>query len=802
MCFKTIFGLYVCNMKKTSVLLHALFFAGLISHHGVTAQCATSSLLGSSSNMLTKNKFNSNNVVADKDLNTIIFIHRNNQGSFGGSSGNLRYDISTNGGTTWSNNLGPLNPLLTKQARFPNIALYNPPGNTDPNNAYLSYLAPTINGSGAWSGVVSGVRKLNGTGNTEAYSQPAPTNFILGSLVKGAPGTFWATDFAYNGTQFTGGILVYKGTWNGSTVNWTLNQQFTPSYNLSFSGNPPLGENNIAFDPTGMKGWMCVTTHLSASSSYYRYSPVFYRTIDGGVNWSGPMVLDLSQFSCITSGVGANTPGVYYANDLTVDVYGQPHMMLTVGVGNTTYGISNTQWHHVYDITQQHGVWTAYDIANVKAEVATIFPGSNGSSAYQIMHPQVGRSADGKKVFFSWTDNSSNPIGTPNMSPDLFARGFDVIQNKWTQVQDFTSCSAGVAGDIMFPHMAAEVLEPSPGTYKLAIVYGVLTNGDPDSPASFKFLDNVSFSNTDFTVSQPVLNPISVTPLSPVPICAGNSATLQVSGAYQDIQWSNGVSGPTNYATFPGVYYVGVRQGCSVGWDSVAVSTLSMNLLSPTANACNGLPLVLGVNGNALSYSWTPGALTGATVTVMPPVSNFYTVTATGINTCVVSATVGVVMNPVPIVSATSNHNLVCEGEEVQLSAFGAATYSWSSGGSGQTISVFPQSTTSYVLTGYNVAGCPGTFTIMQMVDACTSIAENNNTNDRLQVYPNPAKNYVTVKSSFSGTCLLSDEVGWVLKVIELNANTEQTLDLSNMAPGVYFLSAAGKTHYKVALQR
>lgn len=71
-----------------------------------------------------------------------------------------------------------------------------------------------------------------------------------------------------------------------------------------------------------------------------------------------------------------------------------------------------------------------------------------------------------------------------------------------------------------------------------------------------------------------------------------------------------------------------------------------------------------------------------------------------------------------------------------------------------------------------------------------------------MQVYPNPAKNYVTVKSSFSGTCLLSDEVGWVLKVIELNANTEQTLDLSNMAPGVYFLSAAGKTHYKVALQR
>src|ERR1044071_8801212 len=75
-----------------------------------SAQCASSSLLGSASNMIGVINNNSNPVAADKNLNTALFIHRHNAGIFGGNTGNLRYDISTNGGSTWSNNLGVLNP--------------------------------------------------------------------------------------------------------------------------------------------------------------------------------------------------------------------------------------------------------------------------------------------------------------------------------------------------------------------------------------------------------------------------------------------------------------------------------------------------------------------------------------------------------------------------------------------------------------------------------------------------------------------------------------------------------------------
>ena len=49
------------------------------------------------------------NIWADEDLNTIAFIHRSDYSSNGdNSSGSLRFDYSTNGGSTWTSNAGPI----------------------------------------------------------------------------------------------------------------------------------------------------------------------------------------------------------------------------------------------------------------------------------------------------------------------------------------------------------------------------------------------------------------------------------------------------------------------------------------------------------------------------------------------------------------------------------------------------------------------------------------------------------------------------------------------------------------------
>src|SRR5688572_20848 len=123
-------------MKNKSLLIIAvgqLFAADLVN-----AQCAVAVNLGSSSNMLTIVRNNTNPIAVNNELNTVVFIHRNNHNQFGGHSGNLRYDISTNGGSTWSTNQGVLNPSSSSSlARYPNAVIHNASGNTNMANAYL-----------------------------------------------------------------------------------------------------------------------------------------------------------------------------------------------------------------------------------------------------------------------------------------------------------------------------------------------------------------------------------------------------------------------------------------------------------------------------------------------------------------------------------------------------------------------------------------------------------------------------------------------------------------------------------------
>src|SRR4051812_17094154 len=75
-----------------------------------TAQCGNPVAGGAAFNALTQKKNCKTPVVADKNLNTVIFTHRHNSNVFGGNSGNFRYDLSTNGGGTWNSNVGVLNP--------------------------------------------------------------------------------------------------------------------------------------------------------------------------------------------------------------------------------------------------------------------------------------------------------------------------------------------------------------------------------------------------------------------------------------------------------------------------------------------------------------------------------------------------------------------------------------------------------------------------------------------------------------------------------------------------------------------
>lgn len=913
-------------MKKNYfIFLISLCCAFIVND--IYAQCASQISSGSSSNMFTLLRNSNSSIAADKVLNTVVFIHRNNATTFGGTSGKLRFDVSTNGGASWLNDQGYINPAETYPARYPNVAIYNPASNTNTANVYLSYMAPTFSGSASWNGEVSGVSKLNVTGITENYNQNGiGTTWQASSLVKGAPGVFWAID----PLSTANGFAIYKGVWNSgsSDIDWTINYTVAPTMNTPLS----LVELdfNIAFDPTGAIGYFCFAGHVNPGPSNAALYPILYKTTNGGSTWTGPITVDVSQFSCISSNTTSSSfPSISRGHDLVVDVNGNPHIVTTVGSASS-YVFNYSAWHHMYDITLKNGVWVAHDLGNVNGAPNTFGISPNVGIQYQA--PQAARTADGTKVFFTWTDNSSYSLGALNASPNLFGKAFNVSTNAWTVTKDFTSCNTSVAGQVLFPHIAEEVLEPNSSTFKIATIYGVpTTSNDLIAVADFKFLDNITFSSSEFTATVPSAT-VTIPQGPNVLVCPTGTLNLSVSGAGQVI-WSNG-STVTPMAISAGSitsYSVVAQVGCLVGTASVSVSNLTLNAGALSPSVCPGFPATFTVNGNALSYTWMPGAVTGSNVVLNPTVNTItlsaegsgsciststvsiailnpptisisgntlhcsgktltltaggassyvwdnsatgatftdtpssntsYTVIGTAANTCTNTQTVsiaiipsptigviksgsvtcpggsiailgsggvtyslnGVVSNPnftitpsvstvytltgagsnscetdvlipitvysLPSISVTPTKTLFCKGEKTKLTASGASTYTWTNNGlTGFSITVNPTTTTVYSVNGTSSDGCVNSTVYTLQVSACTGLAERENGNENLLVFPNPNQGNFEIRSTEKRQLTLFNELGQIITEIELDETNAYSVQLQGLEKGIYFL--------------
>ncbi|MFO8086627.1 MAG: gliding motility-associated C-terminal domain-containing protein [Bacteroidales bacterium] len=207
-------------------------------------------------------------------------------------------------------------------------------------------------------------------------------------------------------------------------------------------------------------------------------------------------------------------------------------------------------------------------------------------------------------------------------------------------------------------------------------------------------------------------------------ICIGDSVTLSaatVSGFYA---WSTGDStqsitvSPTQDTSY--ILKVGSSPDC-VAYDTVNVTVYPL----PNADAgqdeaiCNGDQIDLTASGGQ-DYAWNTGDMV-STITVSPSTDTAYTVTVTDIHGCVNSDTVVVEVYPLPVVTVTALDSAVCLGEETELTADGATSYSWSNGMSGQTITVTPMSTTTFTATGTDDNGCKSTGSATVIAEDCST---------------------------------------------------------------------------------
>jgi len=255
-------------------------------------------------------------------------------------------------------------------------------------------------------------------------------------------------------------------------------------------------------------------------------------------------------------------------------------------------------------------------------------------------------------------------------------------------------------------------------------------NGQSFTPTSGVNVYTVSGQNgcgttnatTTITVSQ-----LPVTVLAtPTIVCEGFPSTLTAVSAVSGYTWLPGAISGASIIVAPTantMYTVTASDGTCAGTQTLMLTTKTtptITAVASTTSICEGGQVVLTASGGT-SYNWTPGNLSGSTVTVNPTTSTLYMLTGTNSVGCFGNANQVVVVQASPTVVIVANKTTVCAGNQIVLSASGANTYVWSGGPSSSGYTVNPTVSTVYTVVGtQNGNICTSTKTI-----AITAIVPN-----------------------------------------------------------------------------
>lgn len=232
-------------------------------------------------------------------------------------------------------------------------------------------------------------------------------------------------------------------------------------------------------------------------------------------------------------------------------------------------------------------------------------------------------------------------------------------------------------------------------------------------------------ASASIDVAVNALPQISVLSINPSTIC-GN-ATSNIAAHISDpnitaFYWNNPEIDTTSYWYEYNPQY----QSTIPYWDTISVTVLDVNgcrntisntimvnplpidtIYSPE-EICLGSSAVLSTNGTNYYYWYYPISTTFFQNVVAPTESTEYSVVITNSYMCSVTQSVTIDVNPLPDISVSTNndYSYYCNNQEYQLHAEGAETYVWNNGSTGGEITITPEQTYSYQVTGTDANGC------------------------------------------------------------------------------------------------
>ncbi len=285
-------------------------------------------------------------------------------------------------------------------------------------------------------------------------------------------------------------------------------------------------------------------------------------------------------------------------------------------------------------------------------------------------------------------------------------------------------------------------------------------------------------------------------------ICTGSSTTLSATGA-NNYAWINGPN-TNSFAVTPNVTSTYTVDGTDTNNPCITTKTIEITVINPVLTIsgntmiCNGESTNLTASG-VTSYTWAHIGTSGAVTNVAPTSNTSYTVNATEtLNNvdCPVSTVVNVVVNPKPIITSVPTRTAICVKETNTLTASGANTYTWANTNSvvpGNSI-IFSATTAGlviYTLTGVNTQGCEASITVAFNINACTGLNEFYNTH-HLTIYPNPNNGEFIITSQKEVILSLINELGQVIKKLDVNSKNNYQVSVTNIPNGVYFIMGEG----------
>ncbi len=287
------------------------------------------------------------------------------------------------------------------------------------------------------------------------------------------------------------------------------------------------------------------------------------------------------------------------------------------------------------------------------------------------------------------------------------------------------------------------------------------------------------------------VNPSPALVANSATICAGATATLNVSGA-TTYTWNTGANGAsfTDNPTVTTPYTVGGSStaGCTSYVTTYIVIATSPVISVNTPTICAGGSAVLSASG-VTSYTWSTGS-NAPSISVTPSVTTNYTINGS-LTGCASNAvqTATVKVNPLPNVTFAPVAPLCVSNAPVTLGGSPINGTYTGTGTSGNMFNPAISGTGTYPVNYYytDLNGCSNVAMQTVSVSACTGIIEL--TNSAISIYPNPAMDafYVNFNNTLADNTVIElyDAIGKIIlrqKVV----NGIETISLLNLAKGIY----------------